>query len=111
MVSFAEVAPVALLADEPADLADFVADTLGGLVVDDPWRQSLRGTLEVFLATNRSYAATADQLTVHRNTVHYRIQQAVEKHGILLEDNTFQLQLALAVCRWHGATVLRRAPE
>ncbi|MEU4498317.1 helix-turn-helix domain-containing protein [Streptomyces sp. NPDC023998] len=111
VVSFAEVAPVALLADEPADLADFVADTLGGLVVDDPWRQSLRGTLEVFLATNRSYAATADQLTVHRNTVHYRIQQAVEKHGILLEDNTFQLQLALAVCRWHGATVLRRAPE
>ncbi|MGP3949058.1 PucR family transcriptional regulator [Streptomyces sp. 7N604] len=109
-VSFAQVAPVALLADEPAELADFVADTLGGLAVDDPWRQSLRETLRVFLATNRSYTATAEQLTVHRNTVHYRVQQAVEKYGVLVEDNAFELQLALSVCRWHGATVLRRAP-
>ncbi|MGP3999414.1 PucR family transcriptional regulator [Streptomyces sp. 8N706] len=106
-VSFAQVAPVALLADEPAELADFVADTLGGLAVDEPWRQSLRETLRVFLATNRSYAATAEQLTVHRNTVHYRIQQAVEKYGVLVEDNAFELQLALTICRWHGTDVLR----
>ncbi|MET7934154.1 helix-turn-helix domain-containing protein [Streptomyces sp. NPDC005322] len=109
-VCFAEVAPVALLADEPAELADFVADTLGGLVVDDPWRASLRETLRVFLATNRSYAATADLLMVHRNTVHYRIQQTIEKYGVSPDENTFALQLALAVCRWHGATVLRRTP-
>lgn len=110
-VSFARVAPLALLADEPDELADFVADTLGGLSVDDPWRNSLRETLRVFLATNRSYAATAEQLTVHRNTVHYRVQQAVEKYGVLVEDNAFELQLALAICHWHGATVLRPAPQ
>ncbi|QKV90644.1 helix-turn-helix domain-containing protein [Streptomyces sp. NA02950] len=109
VVSFAEVAPVALLADEPGELADFVADTLGSLVIDDPWRQSLRETLRIFLATHRSYAATAELLTVHRNTVHYRIQQTVEKYGVPLEGNTFELQLALAICRWHGSTVLRRA--
>jgi DNA-binding PucR family transcriptional regulator len=108
-VSFSDVAPVALLVDEPAELADFVADVLGGLAVDDDWRASLRETLHVFLATNGSYAATAELLTVHRNTVHYRIQQTTEKYGVVLEGSAFELQLALTICRWHGPKVLHGA--
>ncbi|MFJ4953138.1 helix-turn-helix domain-containing protein [Streptomyces sp. NPDC088760] len=80
VVPFARVAPVALLADEPGQLADFVYDTLGDLAVGDPRRELLRETLRVFLSTNRSYAATADQLVVHRNTVHYRVQRAVDHY-------------------------------
>ncbi|MFI9809962.1 hypothetical protein ACIHEJ_37630 [Streptomyces sp. NPDC052301] len=46
-VAFARVAPVALLADEPRELADFVSDTLRDLAVDDPRREVLRETLRV----------------------------------------------------------------
>ncbi|MEV0981804.1 helix-turn-helix domain-containing protein [Streptomyces sp. NPDC049915] len=108
VVAFARVAPVALLVDEPRELADFVSDTLGDLAVDDPRREVLRETLRVFLATNRSYAATADELTVHRNTVHYRVQRAVDHYQLDLDANAFDLHFALNVCRWHGARVLRR---
>jgi hypothetical protein len=108
VVAFARVAPVALLVDEPRELADFVSDTLGDLAVDDPRREVLRETLRLFLATNRSYAATADQLMVHRNTVHYRIQRAVDHYRLDLDANAFDLHFALNVCRWHGAKVLRR---
>jgi PucR C-terminal helix-turn-helix domain/GGDEF-like domain len=108
VVAFASVAPVALLADEPSDLADFVHDTLGDLAVDDPRRELLRETLRVFLATNRSYAATADHLMVHRNTVHYRVQRAVDHHHLDLDSNAFDLHFALTICHWHGSKVLRR---
>jgi DNA-binding PucR family transcriptional regulator len=108
VVAFTRVAPVALLADEPRELADFVFDTLGDLAVDDRRRELLRETLRVFLATNRSYAATADQLMVHRNTVHYRVQRAVDHYHLDLEANAFDLHFALTICRWHGSKVLRR---
>ncbi|MFJ4526358.1 helix-turn-helix domain-containing protein [Streptomyces sp. NPDC088810] len=58
------------------------ARTLGGQspraapVLGQPAPQTLR----VFLSTNRSYVATADQLVVHRNTVHYRVQRAVDHY-------------------------------
>jgi hypothetical protein len=109
VVAFTRVAPVALLVDEPRELADFVFDTLGDLAVDDRRRELLRETLRVFLATNRSYTATADQLMVHRNTVHYRVQRAVDHYHLDLDANAFDLHFALNFCRWHGAKVLRRS--
>ncbi|MFF9813084.1 PucR family transcriptional regulator [Streptomyces sp. NPDC014006] len=108
VVAFTRVAPVALLVEEPRELADFVFDTLGELAVDDRRRELLRETLRVFLATNRSYAATADQLMVHRNTVHYRVQRAVDHYQLDLDANAFDLHFALMICRWHGSKVLRR---
>ncbi|MFF4136502.1 helix-turn-helix domain-containing protein [Streptomyces mirabilis] len=108
VVAFTRVAPVALLADEPRELADFVFHTLGDLAVDDRRRELLRETLRAFLATNRSYAATADQLMVHRNTVHYRVQRAVDHYHLDLEANAFDLHFALTICRRHGSKVLRR---
>ena len=108
VVAFTRVAPVALLVEEPCELADFVFDTLGELAVDDRRRELLRETLRVFLATNRSYAATADQLMVHRNTVHYRVQRAVDHYHLDLDANAFDLHFALTICRWHGSKVLRR---
>ncbi|MET7802687.1 PucR family transcriptional regulator, partial [Streptomyces decoyicus] len=108
VVAFTRVAPVALLVDEPRELADFVFDTLGGLALDDRRRELLRETLRVFLATHRSYAATAEQLMVHRNTVHYRVQRVVDHYHLDLDANAFDLHFALTICRWHGSKVLRR---
>ncbi|WP_214369382.1 PucR family transcriptional regulator [Pseudonocardia sp. H11422] len=108
-IAFRQIAPIALLADEPRELADFVADTLGDLAVDDRREEGLRETLRLFLATNRSYLATAEQLVVHRNTVHYRIAQIAEKYTPDLDRDPFELQLALNICRWYGPKVLRRS--
>ncbi|MEU9112386.1 helix-turn-helix domain-containing protein [Streptomyces sp. NPDC048483] len=107
VVAFGRVAPVALLVDEPRELADFVSDTLGDLAVDAPRPALLRETLRVFLATHRSYTATADQLMVHRNTVHYRVQRAVDHYHLDLDAEAFDLHFALMICRWHGPKVLR----
>ncbi|MEU1710654.1 helix-turn-helix domain-containing protein [Streptomyces sp. NPDC005706] len=108
MAAFTRVAPVALLVEEPRELADFVFDTLGEFAVDDRRRELLRETLRVFLATNRGYAATADQSMVHRNTVHYRVQRAVDHCHLDLDANAFDLHFALTICRRHGSKVLCR---
>jgi hypothetical protein len=109
VVWFDDVAPVALLSDDPHALSAFVAVTLGGLAAADPRCELLRETLRTFLATNRSYADTAARMMFHRNTIYLRIQQATEQYGLRLDDDTLNVQLALAVCHWYGGAVLREA--
>jgi hypothetical protein len=99
-IEFTEVAPVALLADDPAELADFVTRTLGGLAGGGARAQWLRETLLAFLRNNRSYADTADELQVHRNTVQYRVNQALEECGRPLGPDPLHLRLALEISRW-----------
>ena len=53
-----------------------VLATLAGLAADDEHHARLRETLLVFLHTGGSYKATAEQLTLHKNTVQYRIRKA-----------------------------------
>ncbi|QIS13999.1 PucR family transcriptional regulator [Nocardia arthritidis] len=106
VLSFMEVAPVALLLDEPEELADFTARTLGPLARDDARMEIFRETLRVFLAEDRSYANTAKKLMVHRNTVQYRIQQITGKFGLTLTGDTLDLRLALTICRWYRDRVL-----
>ncbi|MFI9809963.1 hypothetical protein ACIHEJ_37635 [Streptomyces sp. NPDC052301] len=45
---------------------------------------------------------------VHRNTVHHRVQQTLDHYRLDVDANAFDLHLALNVCRWYGAKVLRR---
>jgi hypothetical protein len=99
-IEFAEVAPVALLADDPAELADFVSRTLAGLAGGGARAQWLRETLLAFLRNNRSYADTADELQVHRNTVQYRVKAALEEYGRPLGPDPLHLRLALEISRW-----------
>ncbi|RUP26184.1 MAG: hypothetical protein EKK51_30765 [Mycolicibacterium sp.] len=107
VVAFDDVASVALLADEPTELAAFVATSLGSLADADPRCELLRETIRVFLATNRSYADTAKRMTFHRNTIYQRVQQAVEQHALRLDGECMHVVLALDICRWYGAAVLR----
>jgi hypothetical protein len=99
-LGYAEVAPVALLADDPTELTDFVNQTLGGLAGGGARTEWLRETLLVFLRNNRSYADTAEELRVHRNTVQYRVNQALEKYGRPLGPDPLHLRLALEIGRW-----------
>lgn len=104
-----DVAPVALLADDLEELRRFVTDVLGDLSVDDERNSWLRETLREFLLRNRSYVATADAMILHRNTIQYRVIQAMELCGQNLDDPdaAFRVQMALEVCRWMAPAVLR----
>ncbi|MCV7075928.1 PucR family transcriptional regulator [Mycobacterium szulgai] len=111
VVFFRDLAPIALMAGDVDELRRFVADVLGDLSVDNERNGWLRETLREFLVRNRSYVAAAEAMTLHRNTIQYRIAQAMELCGQDLDDPdaAFKVQMALEVCRWMAPGVLRAA--
>ena len=82
VVTFGEVAPVAMMLGSADLLRAWVLATLGGLATDDEHHARLRDTLLVFLQSGGSYKATAEQLMLHKNTVQYRIRKAEESLGL-----------------------------
>jgi hypothetical protein len=108
-VTFSEVAPVAMMLGTPELLRAWVLGTLGGLATDDEHQARLRGTLLVFLHSGGSYKTTAEQLTLHKNTVQYRIRKAEESLGRPVSENRHDVELALRASHWLGSTVLRPA--
>jgi DNA-binding PucR family transcriptional regulator len=111
VVFYNEVAPIALMASDMEELRRFISDILGELSVDDERSKWLRDTLREFLAHNRSYVATAEAMILHRNTIQYRVTQAMELCGQSFDDPdaVFKVQTALEVCRWMAPAVLRPA--
>jgi DNA-binding PucR family transcriptional regulator len=109
VVFYSEVAPIALMARDVDQLRRFVSDALGDLSVDDERNEWLRETLREFLSRNRSYVATADAMILHRNTIQYRVAQAMELCGQRFDDPdaVFRVQTALQVCRWMAPAALR----
>lgn len=108
ITSYAEpgVRATALLTADLAAARDLVAQVLGGLSVDDEPTQRLRETLLVFLSEGGSFRAAGERLHVHRNTVKYRVDRAIEVRGRDLDDDRFNLELALLACQWLGQAVL-----
>jgi hypothetical protein len=110
-VAFSEVAPVAMMLGSPDLLRAWVLGTLAGLATDDEHHARLRDTLLVFLQTGGSYKATAERLTLHKNTVQYRIRKAEESIGRPVNGNRQDVELALRASRWLGPSVLQPARE
>jgi sugar diacid utilization regulator len=68
---------------DPGELQTFVEDVLGPLLGYDRKHQTgFVRTLATYLANNNSLQATARELTVHVNTVTYRIQRVQEITGL-----------------------------
>ncbi len=109
VVTFSEVAPVAMMLGSADLLRPWVLSTLAGLATDDQHHARLRDTLLVFLDSGGSYKTTAEQLTLHKNTVQYRIRKAEESLGHPVGDNRRDVELALQASRWLGSAVLRPA--
>ncbi len=109
VVTFGEVAPVAMMLGTPELLRAWVLSTLAGLAADDEHHARLRDTLLVFLRTGGSYKATAEQLVLHKNTVQYRIRKAEESLGRPAAEHRDDVELALRVSRWLGSSVLQRS--
>ncbi len=107
VVTFTEVAPVAMMLGSPDLLSGWVRSTLAGLAADDEHHARLRETLLVFLQCGGSYKATAERLVLHKNTVQYRIRKAQEGLGRPVAGNRYDVELALRASHWLGAAVLR----
>jgi DNA-binding PucR family transcriptional regulator len=97
----------ALLAGDVPDTRAWVAGTLGGLSTDTDNDARLRETLRVFLGCGSSYKQAAEELNLHFNTVKYRVGRAVARRGRQIAADRLEVELALLVCHWYGAAVLR----
>jgi hypothetical protein len=111
VTTFGDVAPLALMTGSLDLLQAWVIETLGPLADDDAAHARLRATLRAFLRENGSYKSTAERLTLHKNTVQYRIRKAEESLGHPLGDDRLNIELALLAGHWLGRSVLRSTRE
>jgi len=111
MTNFRDVAPLALMSCSIELVRPWVIETLGSLADDDDHNAKLRDTLRVFLQENGSFKATAERLTLHKNSVQYRVRKAEEGLGHPVDDNRLHVELALLASQWLGPTVLRPVGE
>lgn len=95
-----------LLAADLGGSRRLVSDVLGDLASADDGATRLRDTLLVFLDSGGSYLTTAEQLHLHKNTVRYRVEKAVELRGRGLDEAPLELHLALLACHWLGDAML-----
>ena len=109
-VAFSEVAPVAMMLGSADLLRAWVLTTLAGLAADDEHHARLRDTLLVFLRAGGSYKTTAERLTLHKNTVQYRVRKAEESLGRPVGEDQHDVELALRASHWLGSSVLRQVP-
>lgn len=100
------VRAAALLVGDLPSARDLVTTALGGLAADEEGVQRLRETLLAFLTEKNSYLATAEKVHLHKNTVKYRVDKAIEARGRSIDDERFNLELALIACKWLGRSVL-----
>lgn len=109
LVSFGDegVAITSLLAGDLESTRAWVAEVLGDLASDDEATESRRETLRVFLMTGGSYTETAEQMSLHRNTVKYRVTKALESLNPGVSANRMDLAVALNICHYLGAAALR----
>ena len=111
LTPFADVAPIAMLCADLDSARVWVHETLGDLAVDSARNEVLRETARVFLQTGGSYAATAEQLFLHRNSTQYRIRKAEAIRGRPLRDGRLDVELALLACQWMKGAVLWPSDE
>lgn len=112
-VSFGDqgVAIVSLLAKDIDSTRAWVSEVLGRLAHDDENAATLRETLRVFLMNGENYGKTAEQLTLHRNTVKYRLGKIFEDGRNPTAYDRLDVALALQVCNFLGRRVLRPTTE
>lgn len=101
-----EVRAAALLSANLDATRRLVRAALGDLAENTEGAERLRETLRVFLSTRNSFSATSELVHLHKNTVKYRVDRAVELRGRGVDEDRLDLELALIACRWLGPAVL-----
>lgn len=100
------LAVATLLTDNLDEAREFVAETLGALASDTANDARLRETLRVYLSDGASYKSAGEKLNLHFNSVKYRVGRAAERRGRPIDDDRFDVELALLLCGCYGAAVL-----
>jgi sugar diacid utilization regulator len=110
-VEFSGLGVYRLLAEieHPSDVETFVREWLGRLIDYDAHRDSseLVPTLSRYLECGGNYDATAKALSLHRNTLKYRLQRIREITGRDLNDADDRFNLQLATRAWQTLQALR----
>lgn len=104
IVAYRDVELIVLLGcSEQVD--DFVTRTLGGLSGDSDEAHRLRQTASAYLDSGGSVEGAGQQLTVHRNTVRYRLGRIEEVLGQPLERISSEVALSLRHLACYHANV------
>ena len=98
----------AVLRSSFEEVRGWVADVLGALASDTDDDALLRETLRVLLHSASGYQSAANELGIELDALKSRVQQAVARRGRPLDDRV-EVEMALLVCHWYGAAVLRQA--
>lgn len=93
VTAYADVAPLTMLAADPRAAGRFARRTLRGLA--DPSAGKLRDTVRAVLCADGGAETVAASLSVHKNTVRYRVGQAERLLGAPLRCRARDLLLAL----------------
>ncbi|WP_436492731.1 PucR family transcriptional regulator [Actinokineospora sp. HUAS TT18] len=100
LTKYAEVELVSLISADPDAACELTARELGALT--SPAHDVLRETLLLYLESGGSVDRTATALTVHKNTVRYRLHQVESIIGRPLTERRAHLELALRHHRAFG---------
>jgi sugar diacid utilization regulator len=93
------------MAEDPAELQRFYAETIEPLVAyDDQYETELVATVEAFLDADGNVAGTAQRLFTHRHTIRYRLERVRELSGLDVgsTDGREKLSLGLKAMRVLG---------
>ncbi|MDN5744384.1 MAG: helix-turn-helix domain-containing protein [Nocardioidaceae bacterium] len=104
------VRAAAMLARDLSATRHMVRTTLGGMAEGTDAAVRMRETLLAFLEERESYVATAARVHLHKNTVKYRVDRAIEARGKPLHEERLDLELALIACKWLAPEVLAPSP-
>jgi sugar diacid utilization regulator len=94
----------------PDEIARFTEDVLGRLLQEGESSAELLRTLEAFYDTGRSVRLASERLSVHENTVRYRLSRVHSITGLDVAsdaDDQLSVQVALLVLRLQGHPGLR----
>jgi len=101
----------AMLGADLGGVRAWVNEVPGDLATDNEADgRRLRETLRVLLGCGSSYKLAAEELNLHFNSVKYRVGRAVARRGRAIDVDRLDVELAVLVCHWYGAGVLRQAP-
>lgn len=94
--------------DDIGSIEGFARQWLGPLLVyDDAKHGDLVATLDRYLELGGHYAATAEALSIHRNTLKYRLRRITSVSGHDLADPETRFNLQLATRAWRTLAALQ----
>jgi purine catabolism regulator len=93
---------VSMLSRSRDEAAEIIADVLGDLAGDEPKMVTLRETLFAFLEHDRNWADTAAALSIHRQTLSYRLGRVRDITGRNLNSSADLAACWIAFQSWRS---------